>query len=194
MKNNLNWFILVTGVLVVCNSYGIDNVRCSRMLNDGWYKTYRWQGVGNKFPDMTNETKRNGSSKAYTDISSEGTTAGLDPKFTSNYSTFATQAVSSFGDCSMFALMERRNQRDLYLAQNFAQVRKEIAEGRGLHMETLAYMSLCEEDAQVDFNMTLQLGFEKIYSSRAQNLGSAIDELIAGSERLKHKCFNLSSI
>ena len=164
------------------------------MLNNGWYKTYRWQGVGNKFPDMTDESKRNGSSKAQTDISSEGTTAGLDPKFTSNDLSFLTQAISSFGDCSMFALKERKNQRDLYIAQNFAQVRKEIAEGHGLHMETLAYMSLCEEDAQTEFNMTLQSSYEELYSSKASNVGTAIDKIINSAPGLNQKCFNLSSI
>ena len=164
------------------------------MLNNGWYKTYRWQGVGNKFPDMTDESKRNGSSKAQTDISSDGTTAGLDPKFTSNYSSFMSEALSSFGDCSLFAIKERRNQRDLYIAQNFGQVRKEIAEGRGLHMETLAYMSLCEVDVQAEFNTTLQSAYEEVYSSKPRNIGTAIDKIISSDSNLTQKCFNLSSI
>ncbi len=194
MNNMKIWLMLILTSFLPWAAFGIDKVRCSRMLNDGWYKTYRWRGVGNKFPDMTNETKRNGSSKAQSDIWSEGTTAAFDPKFSSNYSSYMTQVISSFGDCSLFALKERKNQRDLYIAQNFAQVRKEIAEGRGLHMETLAFMSLCEVEAQADFNNSLQSGFEELYSEKTQTVGFKIDQIINSSTKLNQQCFNLSSI
>ena len=143
---------------------------------------------------MTAETKKNGSSHAYSDISTENSTADLDPKYTSNFLSSMAGGTFSSGDCSLLALSERKNQRDLYITQNFAQVRKEIAEGLGPHLEALAYMSLCEDNARSDFNRSLQAGFEKIYLVKEQNLGFAIDDIISSSENLKSKCFDLSSI
>ncbi len=105
-----------------------------------------------------------------------------------------TGGAFSSGDYSLLAIKKLKKQRDLYIAQNFDQVRKEIAEGRGPHMETLSIMSMCEVDTQSDFNSTLQASFEKIYLFKSQSLGFAIDDIISSSERLKSKCFNLSSI
>ena len=194
MKNNLRWFIFFLVSFIACSSYCLDYVKCSRMLNNGLYKTYRWQGINNRGPDMTAETKKNGSSHAYSDISTENSTADLDPKYTSNFLSSMAGGTFSSGDCSLLALSERKNQRDLYITQNFAQVRKEIAEGHGPHVETLAYMSLCDEDAQTEFDMTLQSSFEELYSSKASNVGTAIDKIINSAPGLNQKCFNLSSI
>ncbi len=194
MKYILNMIIFFSFLTLALISQALDNAKCSRMLNNGLYKTYRWQGINNRWPDLTNETKRNGSSNAYSEFTSENSTALLDPKYSSNLSSSLTNGTSSFGDCSLIALKERTHQRDLYIAQNFDQIRKNIAEGRGKHLEILSYMSLCEENAQSDFNTELQSGYEEIYTSKESTPSQSIDKIISKSKNLHKKCFNLSSI
>jgi hypothetical protein len=183
------------GLLMSSNSWAINSSACSRMLNEGLYKTYQFSGFGESNGNaISGETRRSGSSTGSTNVSSDQSTAVLDPKHSTNVTYSNTQATSSFGDCSLFALKERRKQRDLYIVQNFDQVRKEIAQGGGLHTDTLAWMSLCDVDAQHDFNTLLQSHYEEIYTSNSAQPGSAIDQLIGASPEMNQKCFNLSSI
>ena len=194
MKIQLSWVAVFAFLILSPFVYGMNRPRCSKMMNNGLYKTYKWQGVENRGPATTEEVKKNGSSKVQSDFSTENSTADLDPKYSSNLSSSMTQGTSSFGDCSVMALKERKEQRDLYIVQNYDQVRKQIAEGHGLHMETLAWMSLCDENVQSNFNSSLQNHYSEIYSSERALVGHSLDQIIDQTDLLKKNCFNLSSI
>jgi hypothetical protein len=197
MKSRIIFFLpgLLLLFLLNFSASATNTAACSRMLNEGWYKTYQFSGYGWANNDaITAEFRRAGSSTGSTNVSSDHSTALLDPKHSTNVTYSYTQGTSSFGECSVLGLRERRKQRDLYIVQNFDQVRKDIAVGRGLHMETLAWLSLCDVDAQHDFNSLLQSHYEDIYTSNSAQPGSAIDQLIGASPEMNQKCFNLSSI
>lgn len=186
---------LLVGFFMCPNSWAINSAACSKMLNEGLYKTYKFAGFGESNGNaITGETKRSGSSRGSTNVSSDQSTAVLDPKHSTNLSYSQSQSSSSTGECNAFAIKELRAQRDFYIAENFDQVRKEIAQGQGFHMEALAWMSLCDIDSQKDFNEILQTHYEEIYPGKISQPSLAIDNLIGSSRKMEGKCFNLSSL
>lgn len=165
------------------------------MLNDGMWKTYKWGGVGeSNAKAMTAETKSSGPTTATSRISTEGTTAISDPIYYTNISRSQTQSLSSWGECSLFALLERKEQREQYVRQNFDQIKKDIANGDGLHMETLSWFSLCDDQAQGNFNETLQTQFEKLQVSSTSSFTQNMDQILGANKTLEGKCVNLSTL
>lgn len=164
------------------------------MLNDGLYKKYEWGGVGDhNINAMTKETKKSGSSTATAKISTEGSTAVLDPKYSTNVTRSETQSTSSWGDCSLFGLLERKAQRQAFIAQNLDQIKIEVAKGQGLHLESLAWLSLCENGTNSEFDMVLQKNFRQIFIGEVQ-IPQEIDRIIQSSTQLQKKCFNFNDI
>lgn len=165
------------------------------MLNDGMWKKYKWGGIGESNANaITAETRSSGPTTATSRISTEGTTALSDPVYYTNVSRSQTQSLSSWGDCSLFALQERKEQREQYVRQNFDQIKKDIANGDGLHMETLSWFSLCDDQAQGSFNETLQAKFERLGSSSESDFSKTMDQIITDNKSLTGKCINLSSL
>ncbi len=187
-------FILL--LLAAPASFAWDSSKCSKMLNDGLYKKYEWGGVGDSnINAMTKETKKSGSFSGTSNITTEGTTAVSDPKYSTNVSTSQSQTSSSYGDCSLFGLKERREQRDLYLAQNFDQIKRDIAVGRGPHLESLSWFSLCEDGIKTQFNDTLQKNFSALYTEGDEKkVALKIDSVVAEDARLRTGCFILSAL
>lgn len=176
-------------------AFAIDSAKCSTMLNDGMWKKYKWGGVGeSNAKAMTAETKTAGSTTATSRISTEGSTAISDPVYYTNISRSQTQSLSSWGACSLFALQERKQQREQYVRQNFDQIKKDIANGDGLHMETLSWFSLCDDQALDSFNETLQQKFVKLGSSAEADFSKNMDQIVADNKSLTGKCINLSKI
>lgn len=176
-------------------AFAIDSAKCSRMLNDGMWKKYKWGGMGESNANaITAETRSSGPTTATSRISTEGTTAISDPVYYTNVSRSQTQSTSSWGDCSLFSLLERKLQREQYVRQNFDQIKKDIANGDGLHMETLSWFSLCDDQAQGSFNETLQKKFDQLGSSSESDFSKNMDQIVAASTSLTGKCVNLSLI
>lgn len=182
-------------VLFGSPAFAIDSAKCSRMLNDGMWKNYKWGGIGeSNAKAITAETKSSGPTTATSKISTEGTTALSDPVYYTNVSRSQTQSLSSWGNCSLFALQERKEQREQYVRQNFDQIKKDIANGDGLHMETLSWFALCDDQAQASFNETLQTKFEQLGSSSESDFSKKMDQIVADNKSLTGKCVNLSTL
>lgn len=184
-------------LILLANSFALafDSSKCSTILNKGLYKKYKWNGIGeanNKA--MTAETKSSGSTKGTTRITSENTTAVVDPKYTTNVTVTGAQGTSSWGPCSAFGMLERRDQRDLYVAQNFDQIKKDIASGNGEHLKTLAWFALCEDHASDTYFQTLQSNFEKLSTSNEAHFTKTMDQVVESNSALKSQCFNLTAI
>ncbi len=188
--------IFITLFLISTQSFAWDSAKCSKMLNDGLFKKYEWGGVGDyNLNAITKETKKSGSLTASGYTTTEGTTAVSDPKYSSNVSTSETQLTSSWGECSLFALKERKQQRSLYIAQNYDQIKKDVALGRGEHLEALSWFSLCENQSGAEFNLTLQKNFENLFVNKDKaDLAQGIDESLTAEAHLKKSCFILSSL
>lgn len=186
----MKWISFLAIFLQLSSSYAWDSAKCSKMLNDGLYKKYKFGGIGDANANaITGETKKSGSTSASSATSTEGSTALLDPKYYSNITTSEGQSTSSTGDCSLFALKERETFRNQYFAQNEFQIMNEIAQGGGMHIEDLAWLSLCDNDANLE--KVLQANFSKFLQAN-KNGGAIIDQIVYQDPDLKTKCYNLS--
>lgn len=88
--------IILLITLLSFPAFAIDSVKCSRMLNDGLYKKYKWGGMGESNANaITAETRSSGPTTATSKISTEGTTALSDPVYYTNVSRSQTQSLSS---------------------------------------------------------------------------------------------------
>jgi hypothetical protein len=175
--------IFLISILFSNLSFSIDYAACSKMLNDGLYKTYKYGGIDQP---LTKATKDHGFSSASSVTSTEGTTAILDPKYWSNITTSETQSTSSTGECSAIALNNLKSERELYIAQNRNELFLDIAMGEGKFTEVLAYMSLCDKQATPDFQKAIQGKIES-FVDRKIDLGSLIDQAVIDS-KLLGKC------
>lgn len=190
MKHTALLFIFLS-----LQTYAFDSEKCSKMLNNGLYAKYKWGGIGPANSKAArSEIERVGSARASTNTSVEASTALLDPKYYSNVTTSDTQSTSSWGSCSLVAIRNLREKRDLYVAQNIDQIRKDMANGAGGHLDVIAWYSLCEDQVLFKLNTTLQNNFDTFDAKSASQFNQTYDKLVSQSKDLKGKCFNLTSI
>lgn len=189
----MKFFLIVT--FLSSSAWAIDSNKCSGLLNKGLYKKYKFAGMGEaNMKAVTGETKNSNIASASSKISTENTTVISDPKYYSNVSTSQTQSTSSFGECSAFALQERRDLRDQYVAQNLDQIKKDVAMGDGGHLEVLSWFSLCEDSALREFNEALQNNLAKLVSLEASAFSKNLDQVIRADAGLAKKCYVLDQV
>ena len=185
-------FLLFT--LLCSSAFAMDSSKCSNLLNNGLYKKYKWHGMGEaNTKAITGETKSSNFLSAISKVTTEGSTVTVDPKYSSNVSTSQSQSMSSWGDCSAFALEERKEQRDLYVEQNLDQIKKDMANGQGDHLEVLSWFSFCDESAKSEFNQTMQQHMSELLVTDSKTLNKNIDGIIKTSSSLSNKCYVLTA-
>lgn len=183
MKITIVILFALIGFMFSSSAYAINTSGCSSMLNNGWYKKYKYRGVDGAASKATTKDGFKGSSAT----STEGSTASVDPKWYSNYSTFGSQYISSWGPCAMFAGNEIRENREKYFVQNRDEILKEIAAGQGEHVNVLASFSLCEDQAISTYGAELQKNIGSLIHP-AVSYNHALDQIIAGSSVLAANC------
>lgn len=150
-------------ILFSLNCKALDDLKCSQMLNEGWFKKYKFGGIGEGYrKPLTQETKSSGSTTAFSNSSTEGTTAVSDPGYTSNIWTSETQSTSSWGECSLAELKLLQKQQIAYYEQNKFSLEREIAFGDGGHLESLADFNLCAKKSITNFKNKLKENFSEI--------------------------------
>lgn len=182
---------LVILILFISNySFAIDSAKCSKMLNDGWFKKYEYGGMGDyNLNAVTKATKREGSTIAYSEVVTESSTAISDPGYSTNVSSSQTQSTSSWGDCSMFAKQKMQDYQEKYIEQNYVQLLKQISIGDGEHLEMLAFFNICENKFYSSFNRILQKNYDNIL--KTQNGKSAVKEIksvLKSNQNLRNGC------
>lgn len=187
-------FVVFAIVLASTSAFAIDSRKCSKMLNEGMWKRYKYGGMGEyNMNVMTQGTKKQGSSTVTSDVSTESSTALLDPKYYSNVSTSQTQSTSSWGDCSAFAHAEQlRKDREVYIAQNEHEVMMDVARGAGEHLKVITFYSACAPEAYPKLSAELQksLAGEKTIPN-TKTICQSIDKIISGNENLKTQCYSI---
>lgn len=184
----MKFVVIVLGLLMsVVNASAIDMAKCSALLNKGWYKTYEYAGIDQP---LTKATKKHGMSKATSVTSTEGSTASLDPGYTTNVSTSQTQGISSYGDCSLIGRLEIKERRDLYFAQNREEALKEVALGGGEHLRVIGTYSLCDNDKMDEFQKMLQSKMKELLKVKNGNFREVIDRGVSESPSLVKACIS----
>ena len=123
----------------------VNSKKCSKMLNAGWFKKYKYMGVGEaNQSNLTKGSKKDGSTKATSSSSTENSTAITDPGYTTNVSVSNTRLTSSFGECSLFALKQRQN---LYITKHYFEIINDIKEATE-HLDMITYFSRCTSNVK----------------------------------------------
>jgi hypothetical protein len=187
--------LLVFVILLVTSSslYAIDSKKCSKMLNDGLWRKYRYGGMGEAYWNAcTQGTKKEGSSTVTSDATTEGTTTAVDTKYTSNVWTSQTQSTSSWGECNAFAQVEQlKKDREVYMAQNEHEVLIDIARGNGEHLKVITFYSACAPEAYTELGSKLKASLSKHNAlPDVKTLCNDIDLIITQSDSLKQACFS----
>lgn len=191
MVTKMKFSLVILLLLDAQRTFALDQKKCSKLLNKGWYKKYEYGGIDQP---LTKATKREGSSKGVSETSTEGSTALSDPKYWSNVSTSETQSTSSFGECNLFGLQKIKENRDSYIAQNSHRTLNEIAIGKGDHLDTIATFSLCEDQYFSAFAESLHTNMKSFLESKDQNYGSVVDRIVASDPKLAKGCHSFNTL
>jgi hypothetical protein len=179
--------IFLVSVLFTFTAHAINMSGCDNLMNDGWYKKYKYQGIDQP---LTKATKDHGSSAGSSRATTERSTATLDPKYSSNVTTSQTNFTSSRGPCGAIAMNEIRETRDLYIAQNRDEMLKEIAVGHGEHLNALASFSFCDKTSYGHFAAQMQAhAADFINSQTSASFASVIDREVSQDTDLSKSCY-----
>lgn len=176
--------LIFSMALVSYSVLGVDQVKCSKLLNNGMWKTYKYGGIDQP---LTKATKEVGVSKASSVTSTEGSTAISDPKYWSNVSTSETQSTSSYGDCSAIGFNNIKKMRDFYYEQNSTELLAQIARGDGEFLNVLTAYSLCDDNAFTRFKNILKNNMSNILSTDKPT--DLIDSMVGSDLVLRKSCY-----
>lgn len=185
-------YLLLVLSLVSTSAWALDDNKCSNFLNDGWYMKYKWAGIGSaQQKAVTAETRRTNTTAATLKVNTQNTTASSDPKYWGNVTTSNAQFTSSWGPCSALGLQLRQQERELYVAQNLEEIKKDVANNKGGHLEVLSWFSMCEDSAVAEFNSKLQQAMPELVNLSAPEFSKKVDAIIAASPELSQRCTEL---
>lgn len=152
---------------------------------DGWLKKYEHKGN-----TWGANTKKHGLLSSTIGAYLESTTSSVDPGVTTNKAMSSVQFTSSWGECAAVEMFYVKNFRKNYIEQNLDEVKKEIAMGRGRHVETLAHLSGCRHADSAVWSQTIQSLTPAIYDLKdGAAIGSQIDSMILKNSDLSQKCW-----
>lgn len=181
--------ILLLCFFVGSGVFALDNNKCSELRNRGVWKTYKYQGLGEK--SAVSLSTKEGTTKASSGWTSETPTASVDPLFLINLSTvFPVQYSSSWGACALIGFNYRNESLKEYIALNNEEIFKEVAQGSGEHLEVLSYMSLCKPESSAHFNDVLQKHYSGLEKHRADAAAvlQEMDLLLKHDSQLNSDC------
>ena len=170
-------------VFVSFSTLGMDHAKCSKLLNAGMWKTYKYAGIDQP---LTKATKEVGMSKASSVTTTEGTTAISDPKYWSNVSTSETQSTSSYGDCNVLGFENIKKMRDLYFEQNSTELLAQISKGDGEFLNVLTAYSLCDDHVSARYKSILKNNLTNILISEKPT--GLIDSMVGSDFELNMHC------
>jgi hypothetical protein len=159
------------------------------MLNQGTWKTYRYQGIGEGQSSATSQgTRKEGSFKTSSESETESTTSSVDPGVTTKYSVSTGQYSTSEGDCDSFALNTIREERDHFIVLNSEELKKEIAVGSGDFLAVLDQYTLCNDEALPALHAKLRQDFDGIVDQSPAGMSKKIMTIIGSDSKLRTAC------
>ncbi len=158
---------------------------CAKMVyKDGWLKKYDY--LGNTWGE---NTKKHGMVSSSIGSSGEKTTAIFDPGVTTGQWMSSMQYSSSWGECAMVEMYITQQFREDYIDQNMDELKKQIALGKGHHVDALAFLSGCTEVEQSQWTHKLQSGTAEFYDiNKANEFSQKIDQMIHSDSHLNQHC------
>jgi len=166
---------------------GFSNCLQKTVYAKGWFRKYQYAHM-----NITQVSNKGNSSEVSTQKSTEHSTASSDPGVSSGFSTSDSQSTSSWGECSPFKVMAYLNkQRELYIAQNLFEIKKQMAVGKGGHIEALSFFSYCGPEAVPVLSQQMQQQFDRfafINRLNQNQFSKELEQIIHSSKFLQKNC------
>tara|TARA_B100001248_G_scaffold262510_1_gene259016 strand:- start:3724 stop:4290 length:567 start_codon:yes stop_codon:yes gene_type:complete len=171
--------------LVFSNFAMANAYKCAKMVySDGWLIDYEY--LGNTWGA---NTKKHGALSSTFGSSIEKTTSSVDPGVYTGQAMSSMQYSSSWGDCSMLDYHITKKIRKDYIEQNIHEIRKQIALGHGIHIDSLAFLSGCKGIEQNRWLHNLRQNTEIFYEAEnADGFVLGLDSMIQSDRNLNRKC------
>ncbi len=174
-------FLAMLAPAANANMYG-----CAKMIfKDGWLRKYEYKGE-----TWGAATKKGGILSSTVGSSIETTTSSVDPGVSTGQYMSVTQYSSSWGECSMLDYHITRNTRDGYIEQNMPEIKKQLAFGEGMHVDSLAFLSGCKQIDRASWTKALKDHTVEFYDSNSKaEFSGVLDRVINQNSALKSACY-----
>lgn len=155
-----------------------DYYSCAKMVyKDGWLRKY--DTLGEKWGATT---KKHGIVSSSVHSAIEKITSSLDPGVMTGSLMSTGQYISSWGECSMLDYHITKQMREEYLEQNLGEIKKQVAIGKGDHVDSLAFVSGCRDLDQAEWSRQLQSNTANFYdAANGKVFAEQLDSVISKS-------------
>lgn len=167
---------------------------CLQQINNrGLLRTYHLK-YDYPFCTRTSSTNEN-FSKASSASSTEQSTASVDPGITTGNWESQTEYTSSKGKCGLFWSQNSSWwKRQVFVAENYPELRRDVARGDGEYLDALQHLSLCQGVSQRAFSSALKAAYRELYQSDdLQTFSQQVDAVIRSHPSLATGCRQLST-
>lgn len=162
-----------------------DAYKCAKMVYEsGWLKKY--EHLGNTWGA---NTKKHGLLSSSVGSSVEKTTSSFDLGVATGNIMSTLQYSSSWGECSMLEYHITQRIREDFIDQNMPELKKQIALGGGIYVDTVAYLSGCDIKAEASWSRHLQSQTIQLYDAQsAKDFTAQLDKSIKANSELNNLC------
>jgi hypothetical protein len=167
------------------SAYSLDPKKCFKtQYGPGFLMSYEFPG----YSSAEYLTKKHGFFGGTTVNSAQSTVALVDPGVTTGRFLSSTEFTSTEGGCSYFSSLEV--ERIEYLARNQSEVKEAMAFGKGEHLRSLFYYSLCRPGAYSDFTTELQKNYDQFeLLQNEKDMNRLLNLLIRDNKVLNQACW-----
>ncbi len=176
----LTALLLCLGSNAFANSYS-----CAKMVfAGGWFKKYQY--LGNTWGE---NTKKSGVLSSIVHSSIEKTTSSVDPGVSTQNFVSSMQYTSSWGECSILDYQITKQMREDFIEQNMDTIKKEIALGDGVQVESLAFVSGCHNLSETKWKRVLREKSLELYDQTdVKGFVKTLDQIIVQDKDLDGRC------
>ncbi len=153
----------------------------------GMFRKYKYVNL-----DLSELTKKHGTTGWTSNASTETTTAVTDPGVTTGASSAIQQSLSTKGQCKWFGLVYVAEKRVQYIAQNVDAVKTELAKGQGHFTEVLMDSYFCNAKGKQELRAAIRNEYvqRKISRISPAQISQELDAIILNSPELSASCYS----
>ena len=120
----------------------------------------------------------------------QSSTAYMDPGISTGKTISTPQFLSSFGDCSLFAENGDWLRREYYVAENFINLRNDIAKEDGEYLDSFMFLTGCPANVKDHFSKFMHQNYLNLFSKSKEywEFSSDVDQLIQTQALLATTC------
>lgn len=174
--------IFSTGIIIFFAQFAAAT-QCGDLIYNKNGKFRKYEYVNNTGIE---NTKKHGSSTTV-QVTTEGSTASVDPGVSTGVSQSHSQSTSTRGECKWGGFFVSHNDYKEYLAQNMHEIKNQMAKGQGGHLEILASAFTCDESGKKALSKVLQKNFGEFVDyepANAAEFAASLKHVVEGTPAL----------